>query len=285
MPALSFPPAIFLAQAVIAPGPSTLGDTCHDIDGCRTVVAILRGCLSTIASIYLLLPSPNVPKTRRDEKDVSFFKTPLQWAWRSLTDFYPKLVMLLVALVAPELIFGLAFRQYLKAKQLAQKYELPKTHAWLLVMGGFVTSTGTPIVSESQINLYLDAIRSYNVADLKDKSKADLLSKIISLGQLLWFIQQLASRVFFAKLPLSELEIATFAFAIIPVLTWAWWKDKPKDVVEAIRLPSATFKHLKDKEDFASPQSVLPRADTDTTLVSENQDSDSDTETLCRLKF
>ncbi|KAJ7052687.1 hypothetical protein C8F01DRAFT_563758 [Mycena amicta] len=230
MPALSFPPALS------SPAP-TVSATSLDADGYRTLVQLLRSCVFTIllynySSIY-----PNVPKTRRDEEDLSFFKTPWRWVCRCYSHFYPKLVMLLVALVFPESIFNLAFRQHARVKELVRKYDLSKAHAWLLVMGGFASSIGTPIVSESELTPdVLDAICSHNVADLKDRSKSDLLSDIFTLVQLLWFILQLAMRVF-SHLPVAVLEIATVAYALMPLSTWGLWKDKPKDVVEAIRLP------------------------------------------------
>ncbi|KAF7316011.1 hypothetical protein MIND_00118600 [Mycena indigotica] len=73
------------------------------------------------------------------------------------------------------------------------------------------------------------AIRATSEATLEDKSKGDLFSKGIALCQGLWFILQcIARRV--QRLPLTEIEVATLAFATINALTWLLWLRKPLDV-------------------------------------------------------
>ncbi|KAF7293065.1 hypothetical protein MIND_01205900 [Mycena indigotica] len=276
MPALPFSSSL-LVQAPVAIS-SDIGDRCHDIDGCRTVIQILLSCISTVILSTYSSVHPNVPPTRRDQREKSFWKEHRQWSKQNFANFKPKFVMFLVALVAPELIFGLAYRQYASVKQLMKDFKLKKSHAWLLVMGGFATSEGHPLFRQSDVMAYREAMERQTPVEIKDKSKADLLSKLLALAQLLWFVLQIMMRVA-TGLPLSELEIATVAFAFIPLCTWWFWKDKPKDVGEAIRLDIEPGKELGLKQlgnqvvrtSSQSPLVVEVKAELDAS------DSDSDT--------
>ncbi|KAM0463503.1 hypothetical protein ACHAO4_000218 [Trichoderma viride] len=63
-------------------------------------------------------------------------------------------------------------------------------------------------------------------AEIKDKSKGDILGKSIALGQIAWSIIQIIARVM-RKLPVSPLEVAVVAFAVCAILTKAiaWCAD------------------------------------------------------------
>ena len=76
--------------------------------------------------------------------------------------------------------------------------------------------------------------------DIEDKSKADWLLKAIAISQILWLILNVATRGI-TKLPVTQLEIATVAFSLIAVATYAvnWWK--PKDIVTPTTLKRPTF--------------------------------------------
>ncbi|EPE27518.1 hypothetical protein GLAREA_04309 [Glarea lozoyensis ATCC 20868] len=65
--------------------------------------------------------------------------------------------------------------------------------------------------------------------DIKDKSKADWLLKTIAVLQICWLILNACARAA-AGLPVTQLEVATGAFAVMAVATFLinWWK--PKDV-------------------------------------------------------
>lgn len=72
-------------------------------------------------------------------------------------------------------------------------------------------------------------------ADIQDKSKADWLLKSLSILQGAWIIINVIVR-HVTKLPISQIEITTVAFAIMAVLTYLanWWK--PKDVSQPTML-------------------------------------------------
>lgn len=73
--------------------------------------------------------------------------------------------------------------------------------------------------------------------DIQDKSKADWLLKTIVCFQITWLVLTALSRAI-TNLPVTQLEIATVAFAVLAVATFManWWK--PKDVATPTLLPA-----------------------------------------------
>lgn len=71
--------------------------------------------------------------------------------------------------------------------------------------------------------------------DIEDKSKADSFVKSIAVFQIASLVLNVIARAI-KRLPITQLEIATIAFAFMAILTYAtnWWK--PKDVSRPIRL-------------------------------------------------
>jgi hypothetical protein len=122
----------------------------------------------------------------------------------------------------------------------APDYGVTLTHGFFFSMGGFASRAGHhPITTVAQLRElslgpeYRAAIRRTRRADIMDKSKGDGLSKGIALLQGLWFIVQIMAR-FAQGLPVSELEVATLAFAVVNIFTWLIWWHKPLDVQEPI---------------------------------------------------
>ena len=86
--------------------------------------------------------------------------------------------------------------------------------------------------------------------DIEDKSKADWLLRAIAVSQILWLILNVATR-HIAKLPVTQLEIATVAFSLMAVATYAanWWK--PKDIVTSTVLNhSFSINAYEDRRNF-----------------------------------
>jgi hypothetical protein len=106
-------------------------------------------------------------------------------------------------------------------------------------MGGFVSATGYPIVTKKQLvdpklgPEFLAGIKKINAEDIMDKSKGDALSKGLAIVQGLWFTTQCLARVH-QHLTVTELEVATLAFAVVNVFIWLLWWDKPLDVQRQI---------------------------------------------------
>jgi hypothetical protein len=73
------------------------------------------------------------------------------------------------------------------------------------------------------------------IEEIQDKSKGDAISKGLVLLQTGWFVTQCIARGA-QRLPITELEVVTVAFAGLNlVIYWLWW-DKPLNVRRAIRV-------------------------------------------------
>ena len=64
-------------------------------------------------------------------------------------------------------------------------------------------------------------------------SKADVLSKLLTLVQTTWFIIQFLARLA-SHLPITELEVATVGFATLNVFTYVFWWNKPLNITRKI---------------------------------------------------
>jgi hypothetical protein len=124
------------------------------------------------------------------------------------------------------------------------------THAFFLQMGGFVLcEDGRPIQtltaaggcrrdrlgSEDSTTLMwnidnriIDPPR-ISAEDINDRSKGDAISKAFVILQTSWFIAQCIAR-WATRLPVTELEVATLAFATLNGITYGLWWDKPQNV-------------------------------------------------------
>ncbi|KAI9768031.1 MAG: hypothetical protein M1840_005343 [Geoglossum simile] len=67
--------------------------------------------------------------------------------------------------------------------------------------------------------------------DIRDKSKADYFAKLLVCTQALWFCLQVITRLSM-HLPVSLLEITTFAHAITTFFVYFMWWNKPSDISE-----------------------------------------------------
>ncbi|KAK1851265.1 hypothetical protein CCHR01_06105 [Colletotrichum chrysophilum] len=88
--------------------------------------------------------------------------------------------------------------------------------------------------------------------DIQDKSKAGWLLKSLAILQIVWLVLNVIVRGV-TGLAVTQLEIATAAFALMAVLTYlaSWWK--PKDISE----PTYT-RHSSTGEWKSTPQMVQP---------------------------
>ncbi|KAJ7831576.1 hypothetical protein B0H13DRAFT_2431531 [Mycena leptocephala] len=197
----------------------TSSDSCDDINNCRKLFDIVWGCLATIFACTWVSVHPNVPAPNQSR----------------LVLFWRRLRMMLIAVIAPELMVGFAARQFFAVRELSREFGFSKTHGFFFCMGGFVSSTGYPVVTKKQLGdselgpELLAGIKNVNAEDIMDKSKGDALSKGLALAQGLWFTIQCLARVH-QQLAVTELEVATLAFAVVNVFIWLLWWNKPLDV-------------------------------------------------------
>ncbi|KAJ7130504.1 hypothetical protein C8R44DRAFT_732019 [Mycena epipterygia] len=196
----------------------------------RSLFNIVWGCLTTIFASTWVSVHPNVP--------------PPNQGW--LRRFWRRLKMMLIAVIAPELMVGFAARQLSAARKFRKEFKkrgvpISLTRGFFISMGGFVSPGGHPIVTIKQLTEnaeYMLAIHDVKAEDISDKSKGDAFSKGIALLQGAWFVMQCLARMH-QHLPITQLEVATLAFAVVNVLIWALWWAKPLDVGEPIMVGSA----------------------------------------------
>src|SRR5260221_1970074 len=72
-------------------------------------------------------------------------------------------------------------------------------------------------------------LRKISEENIKDRSKSDILSKLIAITQTTWFILQCIARGQ-QRLTLTELELVTLALASLNAITYVFWWHKPLGV-------------------------------------------------------
>ncbi|ESK84724.1 hypothetical protein Moror_607 [Moniliophthora roreri MCA 2997] len=102
---------------------------CTDINGCRMTTGILWSCFSVTFICTWVAIHPNIPLVTRN----------------STTAVIDNIILMVIALLAPELIILWAMRQWFSANRIARqfkKYGWGKTHAFFVLMGGFALYDG-----------------------------------------------------------------------------------------------------------------------------------------------
>jgi hypothetical protein len=98
-------------------------------------------------------------------------------------------------------------------------------------MGGFVD--GKDVLSLDRIEqLVQNGEIEYPIVgreEIGDRSKGDAVTKALVVAQTAWFLLQCAARAS-QHLTVTELELATAAFAMLNIIMYAVWWDKPLDV-------------------------------------------------------
>ncbi|KAJ7897659.1 hypothetical protein B0H14DRAFT_344244 [Mycena olivaceomarginata] len=85
-------------------GARTATDSCDDIYNCRKLFDIVWGCLATIFTCTWVSVHPNVPPPGQSQ----------------LAIFGRRLKMILIAIIAPEIMVGLAVRQFFAVRELSK---------------------------------------------------------------------------------------------------------------------------------------------------------------------
>lgn len=175
--------------------------------------------------------------------------------------------------IAPELIIAAACDQLMEAREnekQMKKHDLDDrvpwtlTHSYYANMGGFVVRnpsadktvyhdpyhlTGEEIF-ELREGGHIAHFPSITEAEIRDKSKGDMLGKLIALGQIVWSICQIIARLA-RKLPVSPLEVAVVAFAVCAVFIYVLYWKKPQrvEVTQTIQLKADNPLYKKAKLD------------------------------------
>ena len=138
--------------------------------------------------------------------------------------------------------------------------EWTETHAQLLNMGGFqiVKEDGTlSILDYSQLEESITSsyphILNIPVDEIKDRSKGDLIAKMVVVVQTLWFALQVINRVN-QGLSVTELELTTLGHTVLNIfIYWCWW-HKPVNV----RFPFKVYP-IEEKTEDRSAKKKLER--------------------------
>ncbi|KAJ3560767.1 hypothetical protein NP233_g10621 [Leucocoprinus birnbaumii] len=119
------------------------------------------------------------------------------------------------------------------------------THGFLLEMQGLVQLNqngepegGDPYFEDRPgIVSTVDHLHGHHFTmsenEINDKSKGDAFTKFVVVIQTSWFILQCVAR-WVQRLYVSELEIITLAFAVLNIITYALWWNKPQNMRVAI---------------------------------------------------
>ena len=204
--------------------PPSLLSRSGDKFGNRSLWNIIWSCLSTLFACTWFAVHPNIPAPN-DSKRVVIGR---------------RVAIMGCVLIAPEMVILWAARQHYGAKHFAKQHQKrgwTMTHGFFVIMGGFTLhdEQGTPlrILEPIELEKLSEAGRiewpSVTEDEIQDRSKGDYLSKGIVLVQTSWFIIQCLAR-FVYRLEVTELEVATLAFAVLTGFTYYLWWNKPLDV-------------------------------------------------------
>ena len=169
--------------------------------------------------------------------------------------------ILLRFLLTPEFVIWWAARQHFVARYLTKKHEKnhmswTRAHSFFLIMGGFTLHEGgkpARVLEAKDLEELSKAGKikwpTITKEEIADRSKGDYLSKTIVLFQTTWFIGQCIARGAYG-LTVTELDVATVAFASLTgVIYYLWW-DKPLDVRCSIPVHLLDGRHGKIEGDI-----------------------------------
>ena len=119
-------------------------------------------------------------------------------------------------------------------------------------MGGFMLFDGNepvyPLTPEAICTLSKGGYINFpdiTEKEINDRSKGGVLSKCLVLLQTGWFVMQCIARGV-ERLPVTELELVTVAFATLNFVTYLFWWDKPLNVRRPFRI--LLEKSIADKQ-------------------------------------
>ncbi|KAG2112822.1 hypothetical protein BD769DRAFT_1364331 [Suillus cothurnatus] len=157
-----------------------------------------------------------------------------------------RLGIMIMALIAPELIVTWAMCQWISACHVTRQfkttgypsihYTWTQTHSFFVLMGGFMLYVDEKPYHTLQPGQLIELIRegcidipTLTAKQIHDKSKGNAISKGLIILQVTWFIMQLITRAIY-HIETTQLEAGTLAFAVLNLLTYAVWWNKPLDV-------------------------------------------------------
>lgn len=159
-------------------------------------------------------------------------------------DLFGRISLYWAIFVVPEVLVSLASTEYVFASHDKEIMGKKSTEGWTLKhsffaqMGGF-TVNGETIYSGSEVldrGVELDKEFCEKLGyEINDKSKSDLLAKLLAITQISRFLLETISRAVHSY-PISPLECFTCAQVICTLMTYFFWFHKPRNILEPIQL-------------------------------------------------
>ncbi|KAF2627558.1 hypothetical protein BU25DRAFT_50081 [Macroventuria anomochaeta] len=180
-----------------------------------------------------------------------------------------RLRWVLLGIFAPEVVVSTAFAQFLTARWLrneiradiedrnkdkgtrssmSEKERVSEgwsmSQCYFAVMGGIVIETGDYIAAPSPLSItaegarllsFLNKLPQIKESEVRDKSKADGLAKILVVLQAGWMIIQCIARVA-QDLPVTLLEINTIGHVICAFALYILWWSKPLGIKDPYKI-------------------------------------------------
>ncbi|KAF8644460.1 hypothetical protein AX16_008447 [Volvariella volvacea WC 439] len=200
-----------------------VSDCIRDPTRVRSTWELIWNCVGTIFVCTYVAIHPNIPN-----KDAT--------KWEKM---WQRIKTCVYALLAPEAIIMLAMRQRFAAAKIAkrnQDHDWTVTHGFFVIMGGLMREgkNGFRVVTmDSDGNIRSGGKKEKGIIlpaiseeEIQDKAKGDFLSKVVVVLQTSWFMIQCTAR-YAQGLVITELELATLAFATLNIITYFLWWSKP----------------------------------------------------------
>ncbi|KZP12330.1 hypothetical protein FIBSPDRAFT_836380 [Athelia psychrophila] len=224
---------------------------CLDITHCRTLWNIVWTCFVTVFACIWVSIHRNVVLDSESAVDA----------------FLDRLRIAALTILVPEYTLAWAVRQWIVARQLSEEFsEISRkfqavfppdarvdsswtvTHGFFVLMGGFYYTDGHPVSREDlEVIIRTRPFEPPDDLDIKGRSKSDAFSKTVTILQTAWFAIQCTARAI-QYLPITNLEIATLAYAAMTVQMNLFWINKPLNVSLPIRLeqvPGPEFQRIE----------------------------------------
>ena len=204
----------------------------------RGTCGILWTCLTTLFLCTWTVQHLNVGSLNESRWRKSLRKT----KWMTIT------------LIAPEYTTVLALHQYLQARRtVATMQSLPDygwwtmKHSYYALMGGLIVQTPEDTCYRFNCNdlCWLQqktviALPHVTIEDIRDRSKADGLTKGLTCAQAAWFLVQSIGR-WSQGLPFTTLEVCAISLVLCTFLTYFFWWQKPLDLDTATTLTASAI--------------------------------------------
>ena len=210
----------------------------------RDTMDIVSSCASTLITCIYSSVHFNIP---RGQSQRLVFKEKLR-SRNFWLDLWVKVTFWLLAIFSPEMVVLHAFYEHMVAKR-DVKWMKEKGHedwsmtlAFFADMGGFVLE-GKDMEVHSGFAIHEELFRNKNEPgaidckaleyDIADRTKADLLFKLLTTLQIFRFVVGTAVRLI-VSLPVAPLETITCAYVACTLVYYGLWFKKPYNVNERI---------------------------------------------------